>query len=74
MAHPAARRCGLPGDKSDDRFCHMLSVELRSLFLRRASNLTDENDGFCSRVLFEHGQKIHKIEADDRIATDAHAR
>ena len=45
VAHAAARRCGDPSDKADDRFFHILSNVFSLLFFRIPAVLLDHDGG-----------------------------
>ncbi len=71
MAHAAAGRRGLTGDKADHRLLHVLLDELgRGLFCR-AADLADHDDGLGFRIAVEQAQRIDMSGADNRIATNA---
>ncbi len=74
MAHTAARWRGKPGDKAHRGLLGLgLLEEIRGVFLRRAPDLTDHDDGLGLGVLQEHIQAVDEVGAVDRIATDADA-
>src|ERR1019366_7580613 len=74
VAHPAARRCGLSGDESDDGLRHVLLDERRGLLLVGAADLAHHRDGLRLRILLERGEAVDEIRAVDGIAADSDAR
>src|SRR6266852_741188 len=73
VAHAAARRSGLPGDETDDRFFYVDLDPFGGAFFGVATDFADQNDGVSVGIFVEHFDGIEKRRADDGIAADADA-
>ena len=68
------RRSCLSGDKADDGFVELGFDVVGGLFFRRASDLSDHDDGFRLIVILEQLEAVDEVGPIHGIATDAHAR
>ena len=61
----------MTSNECDHRLIKSVSYIFCSLFFRRATYLTNDNDPFCSGILFKSFEVINKRCAYDRITTDS---
>ena len=71
MTHPLARRRGNPRNIGHHRLCHVRADVLGRFLLRRASDLTDHDDGFRAIVRLEQFEDVDEAAGRDRIAANA---
>src|SRR5262249_25292200 len=71
VAHTAARRGGLAGDKTDDWLFHVRFYEFGGGFFGVAADFADHDHGFRFGVAIEQVEGIHECGADDRVASNA---
>ena len=71
MRLPGGAVC--PATKATTGLVMCVSDELRGLLLRRAADLTDQDDAFGVGIVLEQAQRVDESGADDRIAADADA-
>src|SRR5271155_3209634 len=73
MAHPAALRRRLPGDKRDHGFLKVLLYIFSGLFFGRSADFSDHDDAARFRIFVEQLERVDMPGADDRIAADSDA-
>src|SRR2546430_9470680 len=71
VTHTPAGRCGLAGDKGDDRFGYVRLGESCGFLFRRAPDLTDHDDAICLTVILKQSESIDMRRANNRIAADS---
>src|SRR5207244_2675627 len=70
MAHAASGGRGPSGNKADDRLLEIRADPRRRLFLGRAADLADHDNGVRLIVLGEELDRIDEAGANDRVATN----
>jgi hypothetical protein len=70
MSHPLTGWSGLPGNKSDDRLCHVLPDKLSRVFLIGAADFADQYNSLSIRIFFKCVKTINKISPDYRVTAD----
>src|SRR5690348_7041613 len=73
MPHAAARRRGLAGDETDDRFFHVRFDPLSGGFFRVTADFSDQDDCVRVGIVVKEFHCIEERCADDGIAADPDA-
>src|SRR5258708_2326512 len=73
VAHAAARRRGLSGDETDNRFLYAGFDEFGGDFFRVPADFADHDDGMRVGIVVEQVNRVEERGADDGIAADADA-
>ena len=61
----------MAGNKCNHRFSYIITDIFSCLFFRISSNLSNQDDCFCFRIILKHFQQLAKVKPYNRIAPDA---